>query len=144
MTDNNITIEKLENKVIVERTENTVEVSTIGQQGPRGKGILHGEGIPSNSLGIDGEFYIDIINNKMYGPKENNEWGSSVTLGGNYTHTQDVASNTWVINHNLDFYPNIEVINSAGTAVIGEYQFLNPNVIIATFADPFAGKAYLS
>lgn len=133
-----------ENNVTVYREENVVEISQIGIQGPRGKGVLHGEGAPSSSLGLDGEFYIDTTVNKMYGPKVDGLWGDPVNLGGTYTHTQDVASSTWVINHNLDFYPNIEIINSAGVSVVGEYQFVNPNVVVATFTDPFAGKAYLS
>lgn len=132
------------NKVIVERTENVVEINSIGIQGPRGKGVLNGQGSPSDSLGIDGEFYIDIVTNKMYGPKTGGVWGDPVNLGGTYTHVQDSASNTWVINHNLDYYPNVEIVNSAGVAVVGDYQFINPNVVIATFTDPFAGKAYLS
>lgn len=132
------------NKVIVERTENVVEVSGVGIQGPRGKGVLHGQGAPLDSLGIDGEFYIDIVTNKMYGPKTSGAWGEPVNLGGTYTHVQDSASNTWVINHNLDYYPNVEIVNSAGVAVVGDYQFINPNVVVATFTDPFAGKAYLS
>jgi hypothetical protein len=132
------------NHVTVERTENIVEISSIGQQGPRGKGVLNGEGAPSNSLGIDGEFYIDIVTNKMYGPKISGAWGDPVNLGGTYTHIQGTASDTWVINHNLDYYPNVEIVNSAGVSVIGDYQFINPNVVVATFRDPFAGKAYLS
>jgi len=132
------------NNVNVTRIENNVEISSVGAQGPRGKGVLHGEGPPENSLGIDGEFYIDIVVNKMYGPKTSGQWGDPVNLGGTYTHNQDVASNTWVINHNLDYYPNVEIVNSAGVSVVGDYQFINTNVVVATFVDPFAGKAYLS
>lgn len=134
----------IENNVTVQRTENVVEISTIGVQGPRGKGVLHGEGAPSDSLGIDGEFYIDTTINKMYGPKVSGSWGDPVNLGGTYVHTQDTASDTWVINHNLDYYPNIEIVDSAGNDVVGNYQFVNANTLIATFTDPFAGKAYLS
>lgn len=135
MTDNNVE---------VFLTENVVEVSTVGIQGPRGLGVLHGIGAPSSSLGSEGEFYIDTSTNRMYGPKVGNSWGSSVNLGGTYTHIQDVASDTWTINHNLEYYPNIEIVDSAGTAVIGNYQYVNVNTIVATFASPFAGKAYLS
>jgi hypothetical protein len=67
-----------------------------------------------------------------------------VNLGGTYVHTQGVASSTWTINHNLEYYPSIEVVDSAGTVVIGNYTYANVNTIIATFASPFAGKAYLS
>jgi hypothetical protein len=44
----------------------------------------------------------------------------------------------------LEYYPSIEVVDSAGTVVIGNYTYANVNTIIATFASPFAGKAYLS
>lgn len=134
----------IENNVTVQRTENNVQISTIGVQGPRGKGVLHGEGAPSDSLGVDGEFYIDTISNKMYGPKVSGSWGDPVNLGGTYVHTQDTASNTWVINHNLEYYPNVQIVDSAGNDVVGNYQFVNSNVVVATFTDPFAGKAYLS
>jgi len=133
-----------ENNVTVERIENVVEINNVGIQGPRGKGVLHGSGVPDNSLGTDGEFYIDTSVNRMYGPKTNGQWTTSVSLGGTYTHIQDVSSDTWVINHNLDFYPSVEIVNSAGVAVIGDYEYVNNNTIIANFTDPFAGKAYLS
>lgn len=130
--------------VNVNVSENKVIVSHVGVQGPRGKGILNGEGPPSASLGLEGEFYIDTSLNKMYGPKTSGSWGDPVNLGGTYVHTQGVASSTWTINHNLGFYPGIEVVDSAGTVVIGNYQYVNVNTITATFASPFAGKAYLS
>lgn len=61
-----------------------------------------------------------------------------------YVHNQGVASDTWTMNHNLGYFPNIEIVNSAGDTVIGNYQFVSVNTVIATFSDPFAGKAYLS
>lgn len=130
--------------VNVNVSENKVIVSDVGVQGPRGKGVLHGEGPPPPQLGLNGEFYIDTSLNKMYGPKTSGSWGDPVNLGGTYVHTQGVASSTWIINHNLGYYPSIEVVDSAGTIVIGNYQYVNVNTITATFTDPFAGKAYLS
>lgn len=129
---------------IVQVTENKVVVSTVGLQGPRGKGILNGQGAPSNSLGIDGEFYIDTNVNKIYGPKENGIWPTPVNLGGTYTHNQDVSSNSWTINHNLDYYPSVSIVDSAGTSVFGDVQYIDPNTVIVNFTDPFAGKAFLS
>jgi hypothetical protein len=103
------------NKVFVERVENKVIVSASGVQGPRGyQGEQGPQGIP----------------------------GDPAT--GSFVHTQDIASDTWVINHNLQYFPNVEIVDSAGSSIIGEYQFLNINTVIARFADPFAGKAYLS
>lgn len=129
---------------IVQVTENKVIVSATGIQGPRGKGILNGSGPPSNSVGLDGEFYIDIDLNKIYGPKENGQWPNAVALGGTYTHTQDTSSSSWSINHNLDYYPSVSIVDSAGTTVVGDVQYVDLNNIVVNFTDPFAGKAYLS
>ena len=129
---------------IVEVTENKVVVSAVGLQGPRGKGILSGSGAPSPYLGIDGEFYIDIDVNKIYGPKENGQWPTAVNLGGTYVHNQDIASNSWAINHNLDYYPNVSIVDSAKTTVVGDVQYIDTNNLVINFTDPFAGKAYLS
>lgn len=61
-----------------------------------------------------------------------------------YHHTQGVSSNSWEITHNLDFYPNVTILDSAGTIVEGEIEYLNRNTIRATFSAAFSGNAYLS
>ena len=61
-----------------------------------------------------------------------------------YTHLQGSSSNTWVINHNLNFYPNVTVQDSAGTIYEGEISYTNLNSITVTFSSAFSGKAYLS
>jgi hypothetical protein len=40
-----------------------------GENGPSGRTILHGYGVPDDSLGEDGDFYIDLIARQFYGPK---------------------------------------------------------------------------
>jgi len=61
-----------------------------------------------------------------------------------YAHTQATSSSTWTINHNLDFYPNVTVQDSAGTIVEGEISYTTRNQVVLTFAAAFSGKAYLS
>lgn len=61
-----------------------------------------------------------------------------------YAHTQGTSSATWTIAHNLDFYPNVTVVDSAGTIVEGEISYTNRNQVVLTFAASFSGKAYLS
>ena len=68
--------------------------------------------------------------------------GQAQTLG--YVFNQGSPSNTWTINHGLDFVPNITVVDSAGSVVEGDYSYPNENTVIATFIGAFAGKAYLS
>ena len=61
-----------------------------------------------------------------------------------YTHTQGVASATWTINHNLGFYPNLTVQDSAGTIYEGEITYTDSVSLTVTFSSAFSGKAYLS
>ena len=44
--------------------------------------ILSGVGAPSNSIGIDGDFYIDTKNSNIYGPKMKKKWPAAVSLKG--------------------------------------------------------------
>jgi hypothetical protein len=44
--------------------------------------ILNGNGSPSKSIGIDGDFYIDVKNSKLYGPKYKGAWPEAIALKG--------------------------------------------------------------
>jgi hypothetical protein len=44
--------------------------------------VLSGNGVPSTSIGIDGDFYIDIKSLNMYGPKVKNKWPLPISLKG--------------------------------------------------------------
>jgi hypothetical protein len=62
----------------------TVVVSGAGTPGPRGSGWLSGVGAPSNSIGFDGDFYLNTSDTTIYyGPKTTGLWGSSHPFGGN-------------------------------------------------------------
>lgn len=59
-----------------------VTVSSAGIQGPQGFGWLSGVGAPSNSIGIDGDFYLDTSNvGNYYGPKTAGVWGAAHAFG---------------------------------------------------------------
>lgn len=61
-----------------------------------------------------------------------------------YTHVQRVASDVWVVTHNLNKYPSITVVDSAETVVIGDAEYLDLNTVRLTFIGAFAGKAYFN
>ncbi len=66
-----------------------------------------------------------------------------------YTHNQSSASDTWVINHNLEKHPSITVVDSAETVVHGKIEYMLKNTVTITFrlnedAYAFSGKAYLN
>lgn len=61
-----------------------------------------------------------------------------------YVHTQGTPSDTWTINHNLGYFPNVSVVDSAGTVVEGDTAWPNAYTIVVSFESAFSGKAYLS
>ena len=61
-----------------------------------------------------------------------------------YIHDQMSSADTWTINHNLDKYPSVSVVDSAGSLVIGDVQYISRNALIVTFVGEFSGKAYLN
>ena len=61
-----------------------------------------------------------------------------------YQHTQGTSSSSWVITHNLGFYPNIVVQDSANSIVEGEIVYDSANQVTLNFQAAFSGMAYLS
>jgi len=61
-----------------------------------------------------------------------------------YVHNQPSASDTWNITHNMRFYPNVSIVDTALSKVVGEVTYLSENALTVTFSHSFAGKAYLS
>lgn len=123
MADGRVTVEVIENPVILDVNQDNVIVTvdespvevTIGFAGPQG---------PKGDKGDAGEVQYEELS---------------------YVHTQGVASGSWVINHGLPFIPNITVIDSAGSVVEGSYSYSEDgNTVTLTFSSPFSGKAYLS
>lgn len=61
-----------------------------------------------------------------------------------FEYAQSVPSNTWVIQHNLGKEPAVTVVDSAGSIVEGDCQYIDDSKIILTFSSAFSGKAYLN
>tara|TARA_R110000822_G_scaffold63047_11_gene155165 strand:+ start:804 stop:1850 length:1047 start_codon:yes stop_codon:yes gene_type:complete len=62
----------------------------------------------------------------------------------NYVHTQGTSSTSWVVNHNLNKFPSVTVVDSAGTIVIGVVAYGSVNQSTLTFKASFSGKAYFN
>ncbi|WP_346236306.1 hypothetical protein ABDK00_016120 [Niabella insulamsoli] len=67
------------------------DTGSAGPQGPQGAAgatgadgtqIFSGQGAPGNSLGQNGDFYIDLTSSGMYGPKTDAGWGTAFSLKG--------------------------------------------------------------
>jgi hypothetical protein len=61
-----------------------------------------------------------------------------------YVHSQGIALSTWAITHSLGGRPQITIVDSAGTVVYGEIQYLSNTQIEVSFSAPFSGYAYLT
>lgn len=82
------------------------------------------------------------INNvTLIGNKSLSDLGITNTY---YVHEQNIASNLWEINHNLNKKPSIMTVDSADNVVVGEEQYIDDNNIVIKFKSNFKGKAYLN
>ena len=132
--------------VLVNEQIVTLDLGVAGPQGPRGNSLLNGVGEPTLALGINGDFYIDTVANELYGPKTTGSWGIGIKLTQElgYVHEQVASATVWTINHDLEFVPNITVVDTFGTVVEGSYDYPNDTTVVLTFSSPFSGKAFLS
>jgi len=96
-------------------------------------------------------------NNPDYENEDNKPSINGVTLIGDitseelgldadktYLYQQTVASDTWIIVHNLNKYPSVSVIDSAGNEVIGEVSYDDKNQVTLKFEGGFKGVATLN
>ncbi|WP_053003639.1 collagen-like protein [Sphingobacterium sp. Ag1] len=53
-----------------------------GVNGQNGSTILSGKIAPSTTVGVNGDFYLNLSNGDLYGPKTSGGWGSAFNLKG--------------------------------------------------------------
>lgn len=70
--------------------------------------------------------------------------GATGKVSDTFVYSQSPASSEWTITHNLDKYPAVAVVDSAGNIVIGDIQYIDRNTVVITFKAAFSGKAYLN
>lgn len=62
-----------------------------------------------------------------------------------YVYEQGISSSVWEIEHNLDRYPTVTVVDSANTRIeLFDVQYIDKNNLIIRFNAGFNGKAYLN
>ena len=72
--------------------------------------------------------------------------GVGTNYGGDkhYRHIQATASNVWEVQHNLNKYPSVTVVDSAENVVVGDVEYIDKNNVVLTFTTSFAGEAYFN
>ena len=61
-----------------------------------------------------------------------------------FTFIQNIATDIWVIIHNLNKFPSVQVQDSAGTDIVGEITYESLDKITIHFSSAFSGRAYLN
>jgi hypothetical protein len=69
---------------------------------------------------------------------------AGIDTNASYTHHQNIASDTWLVVHNLGFFPSVTVEDSAGNTVEGDIAYTDSTTLQLTFSAAFGGVAYLS
>ena len=125
-----------------------VNVGSIrGPQGPAGPAGPPG----ANGTGLD-EVWIGpddpIVANptiELWVDSDDASGGGGGTSGPvAYVHTQGTVAASWLIEHNLGFFPNVTVIDSSGATCEGDVAHIDSNTLTIQFSGGFTGTAYLS
>ena len=105
--------------------------------------------LANNSGGGSGTSNYNDLENK---PKinnvtlEGNKTSSELGLTGDkhFTYIKSTPDSVWEITHNLDKYPSVTIVDSAGSVVMGDITYTSKSALTVTFSAAFSGKAYLN
>lgn len=61
-----------------------------------------------------------------------------------YIHDQIMSSNVWIVNHTLDKFPSVSVVDTGGNLVMGDVEYITTSQLKISFNHEFSGKAYLN
>lgn len=61
-----------------------------------------------------------------------------------FIHDQIASDSRWVVEHDLDKYPSVTIVDTAGTVIVGQINYISKSEIELIFTSAFSGKAYLN
>ena len=61
-----------------------------------------------------------------------------------FVFEQGIASDEWVIEHNLNKYPSVSVVDSANNVITPEVEYIDLNNIVVRMNGATTGKAFLN
>ena len=60
------------------------------------------------------------------------------------THVQTIPSTTWIIEHALNKFGSVTVVDDDNNVIIGEVHYQDKNIIVITFSEAVSGKAFIN
>ena len=71
-------------------------------------------------------------------------YGATSVGDKNYVFTQSTNASPWIVNHGLNKYPSVSIVNSADITIYAEVEYDSLNQVTITFNSPTNGKAYFN
>jgi hypothetical protein len=72
----------------------------------------------------------------------------STTITGSFNdsfvYMQSLPASTWTVNHGLNKYPSVHIVDSNNNEVIADVQYTTVNQVVISFSEPFNGNAFFS
>ena len=91
---------------------------------------------------------VNILNRESLVNNEPSLVSGGLGSGGgsdkNFIFTQITPALVWNVNHDLDKFTSVTVVNSSNVVFQAQVVYIDTNNVIITFNSPFAGKAYLN
>ena len=90
------------------------------------------------SISLVGDLIKTIVFNRS------NAAALTVSYVDTYVHYENTPNIEWTAIHNMNKYPSVTVVDSAGSIVEGAVDYLSLNSCKITFCGAFSGKAYFN
>lgn len=132
-------------------TKNEIVVNILGA-GPKGKEGLsaYEVWIAEGNKGTVDDFFQSIFGGALHADAvvttEDKQFISEVDklkIAG-YIHDQIQSSSVWIVNHTLDKFPSVTVVDTGGSTVVGDVEYVTKSQLTILFNHEFSGKAYLN
>lgn len=129
-----MSVEIVRKRKTVSVTEKKSDVIKVSEPGVAG---------PPNTLTI-GTVTVGDLAASITGVAPNQVLNLVIPSTVRHVHTQGTASTTWAINHSLEGYPSVSVVDSSRTVVFGEVTYPSTTQVVVNFSAAFSGYAYLT
>ena len=100
------------------------------------------DGVNSDGILTGETLLVESANSGLAIAVSNNKLTFTAKLG--YVFTQSTPAAVWTINHDLNKYPAVSIVDSANDEVIGEVHYTSTSQVVITFSAGFSGKAFLN
>jgi hypothetical protein len=93
----------------------------------------------SQEVVVSGLTTIGIVSVGVQGPP-----GADGPPGAAYVYQQVTPSASWLVDHQLGYFPNVTTVDTTDRMVQGDVTYVDQNTLTIDFSAAFSGKAYLS